>query len=247
MDNHLYDMIFKRKSFHLFGGTLAMSEKDLEGIRTFFSSISPLYKDIKVEMKIFKAEETSCHSGGSHCLCFYSEKKDNYLLNIGYMGEQMDLYLASQNIGACWCGMARTKEKHSHLPFVIMMSIGKKREDEFRKDMFSAKRKSLQEIYTGEPFPLLNIARFSPSACNTQPWSITEKEGEIIISRVLGKRGIMPLNKVTYFNRLDLGIFLCIFELCLHHDGLSFTRSLLLDDGDNERLLTPTAIYRLNK
>lgn len=36
------------------------------------------------------------------CLLFYSESKEGYLQNIGYLGEQIDLYLTSKNIGALW-------------------------------------------------------------------------------------------------------------------------------------------------
>ena len=41
----------------------------------------------------------------------YSEKKDNYLQNIGYIGEQLDLYLVSKNIGTLWFGIGKVKEK----------------------------------------------------------------------------------------------------------------------------------------
>ena len=37
---------------------------------------------------------------------FYSENKDNYLTN-GYLGEILDLYLVSQNIGTLWYGLGK--------------------------------------------------------------------------------------------------------------------------------------------
>ena len=80
--------------------------------------------------------ETTCKRGGQYCILFYSELKDEYLRNIGYIGEQIDLYLASQNIGAL-----------NDLDYVIMISIAKMSEDKFRKDMFKSKRKPLSEIW----------------------------------------------------------------------------------------------------
>ena len=53
------------------------------------------------------AGKTSCKRGEEYCILLYSEKKGDYLRNIGYIGEQLDLYLASLNIGACGLGSAK--------------------------------------------------------------------------------------------------------------------------------------------
>ena len=42
-------------------------------------------------------------------ILLYSEEKENYLMNIGYLGEQLDLYLASLNIGSLWFGLNKIK------------------------------------------------------------------------------------------------------------------------------------------
>lgn len=47
-------------------------------------------------MKIVPAEKTTCKRGQQYCILLYSEKKENYLQNIGYLGEQLDLYLVSK-------------------------------------------------------------------------------------------------------------------------------------------------------
>jgi hypothetical protein len=59
-----------------------------------------------------------------------------------------------------------------------------------------------------------------------------------------GKRGIMPADKVPFYNRIDIGIFLCFTELCLAHCNINFERELFSDDGnDNETTLN--AVYRI--
>jgi len=123
-------------------------------------------------MEIVTNEYTNCNRGQEFCILFYSEKKRNYLQNIGYLGEQLDLYLASKNIGTLWFGIGKTTLlKEGGLDFVTMMAIGKVPEDSFRKDMFKSKRKELSEIYDGNKYSeLINILRFAPSSCNTQPW-----------------------------------------------------------------------------
>ena len=110
----LYQMIFKRKSFHLFRcETFPITEEEINDIYNFFTSITPLVENIKTEIKIIKAEDSGCRVGNQYTIMFYSENKDNYLTNIGYLGEILDLYLVSQNIGTLWYGLGKTNEKHT--------------------------------------------------------------------------------------------------------------------------------------
>ena len=250
MDNNLYDMIFKRKSFHLFRniGDEKISEEELKDIENYFNTIKPLDKNIKTKIKIVK-EGASCHRGQEYCILFYSEKKDNYLQNIGYIGEQLDLYLVSKNIGTLWFGIGKVDEKqYEGLDFVIMIAISKvDKEEKFRKDMYKSKRKELDEIWNGDYYKdIANIVRFTPSACNTQPWKVEAKEKELDIYRYRkeGKRGIMPKDRVIYYNQIDIGIFLCFIELCLEHNGLTYKRELFIEE-DHEQENNLTAKYEI--
>ena len=101
---NFYKEIFKRKSFHLFRDTLKLSDDELNKLSDFIGNVKPLYPDIRTKIVIVPENKTSCKRGGEYCILFYSEKKDDYLKNIGYIGEQIDLYLASENIGALWFG-----------------------------------------------------------------------------------------------------------------------------------------------
>ena len=187
-------MIFKRKSFHLFRniGNEHITEEELKDIEEEFNKLKPLVAGINVKVKIVK---------------------DNYLQNIGYLGEQLDLYLVSKNIGTLWFGIGKPEEKrYEGLDFVIMIAIAKiDSEDKFRKDMFKSKRKNLEEIWNGDYYlDIANIVRFAPSACNTQPWVVDSSKNELKVYRYRkeGKRGIMPIDMVKYNNQIDIGIFL---------------------------------------
>jgi hypothetical protein len=128
-----------------------------------------------------------------------------------------------------------------------MIAIKKMPNDNFRKDMFKSKRKDLEEIWSGEVIDeVSNIVRFAPSACNTQPWYVENKNNELFIYRYKkpGKRGIMPIDKVMYYNRIDIGIFLFILETCLNHKGIIYKRELLLDKSDAEVETTLVATYK---
>lgn len=248
-----YEMIFKRKSFHIFKDIGQITFEELAGIEEVFQALKPLAYDIKVGMRIMPAEETTCKRGQEYCILLYSEKKSHYLQNIGYIGEQLDLYLASKDIGALWFGIGKANETQTQfqgLDFVIMIAIAKMPAEKFRKDMFKSKRKSLEEIWQGEceySCEIGNIVRFAPSACNTQPWIIAAEEHELQIFRYKkpGKRGIMPADKVAYYNRIDIGIFLLFVELCLEHQEIAFERALAVDEHDDESENVLVAKYTL--
>lgn len=239
MDNNLYDMIYKRKSFHLFKdiGDEHITPKELEDIENYFYSLKPLVEDINVKIKIVK-DDTICKRGEEYSILFYSEKKDLYLQNIGYLGEQMDLYLVSKNIGTLWFGIGKpTDMKYDGLDFVIMIAIAKINSPlKFRKDMFKSKRKSVEEIWVGNDYlDIANIVRYAPSSCNTQPWKVEASRNEIKVYRYKkeGKRGIMPIMMVDYYNQIDIGIFLYFLELCLSKNNLKFKRTLYLEEDNN--------------
>lgn len=251
MNDIYYNMIFKRKSFHLFRniGDKKISQQELSEIEETYRNLTPLCSNIRTQIKIVNANETSCKRGQEYCILFYSEKNNNYLQNIGYLGEQLDLYLASKNIGALWFGIGKINEPlFDGLHFVIMIAISKIDNDKkFRKDMFKSKRKPVGEIWCGEQIKgVADIVRFAPSACNTQPWAVEYDGNKIKIFRYkkCGKRGIMPAEQVVYYNQIDIGIFLCFMDICLAHNDISYDVDLYSDNGCDDEM-TPVAVYRI--
>lgn len=248
MKDLFYQMIFKRKSFHIFKGNYRLSETELQEIETMFPHFTPLDDTIQTDIKIVPRTETSCPRG-EYCILLYSEKKNNYLQNIGYIGEQLDLWLASKNIGVCWYGFGKTEQTTWHgLDFIMMLTIEKVGEDEFRKNMFKSKRKPLEEIWIGEQhLNIANIVRFTPSSCNTQPWIVESSNHQLTVYRYKkpGKRGMMPVHRVTFSNRIDMGIFLLFLDVCLAHEHINFERTLYDDCGEEDAEKTLAAIYSI--
>ena len=243
-----YEQLFKRKSFHFFVGGKPTDEEDLNSIREFIGEVTPLFPDIKTEIVLVKENETTCHRGADYCILFYSEPKGEYLRNIGYMGEQIDLYLNSRGIGALWYGIGKPKATRDNgLEYVIMIAFKRMPASSFRKDMYKSKRKPLEEIWSGDDLGIANIVRFAPSACNTQPWYVENKEKELSIYRYKkpGKRGIMPVNKVMFYNKIDIGIFLFVLEVCLKEKGISFDRQSSPDADKSELEMSKVAVYAL--
>ena len=251
MNDIFYEMIFRRKSFHTFRnvGNESISEDELYDIQNVYSEFTPLNPEIKTAIRIVPEKETTCKRGGEYCILLYSEKQDSYLQNIGYLGEQLDLFLISRNIGTLWFGIGKTKEEpFEDMEFVIMFSIRKTSDNsKYRKDMFKSKRKSVEEIWEGVKIPgVSEIVRFAPSACNSQPWYV-KKDGKLSVYRYKkpGKRGIMPVDKVSFYNRIDIGIFIFFMDICLEQCGIGFEKKIYPDDGEDKEFVL-NAVYRLD-
>lgn len=247
MEEH-YDAIFKRKSFHLFRGVGddKITSSELDEIKKAYDGFEKLYSEIRTAIRIVSADRVNFKRDAEYCILIYSEKKENYLLNAGYIGEQLDLWLVEHNIGSLWFGIGKPDEPElDGLEFVIMIAIHKvDDETKFRKDMFKSKRKPIGEVWAGDDLGVADVARFAPSACNSQPWYVRNDDGEITVFRYKkpGKRGIMPAAAVSYFNRIDIGIYLCILEICMYHKEIEFSRELFADNGGDPEL-TKVAEY----
>lgn len=252
IDCKLYPAIYKRKSFHKFKniGEEKLSQEELLDIEAEYASFSALCPEIKTAIHIVPSKETDCKLGQEYCILLYSEKKPNYLQNIGYLGEQLDLYLTSKNIAPLWCGMSKPKEKkYQELDFVIMIAIAKAdSEVRFREDMSSCKRKPLEQIWQGETLKgVSDIVRLAPSACNSQPWGVENINNVLNIYRYKNSSAVSRIvpKKMLYFNRIDMGIFLCFLELCLQHEKTPYQVELKIDD-DAKQDKTLLAVYKLN-
>lgn len=252
MNGDFYEVLFKRKSFHLFRGVGrdSITPDELSEIEKAYAGFNRLYPDIKTAIRIVPAEKVNFKRDAEYCILIYSEEKENFLMNAGYIGEQLDLWLVQHNIGSLWYGIGKPDQPdYNAMKFVIMIAIHKVNDPSlYRRDMYKAKRKPLQEVWSGDDPGIADVARFAPSACNTQPWYVESKEGHLTVHRYRkpGKRGIMPAKVVSYYNRIDIGIYLCILEICMDHKKIGFTRELFPDHGSDAEL-TKVAEYNLTK
>jgi len=245
MMEEFYDMIFKRKSIRKYDEALSISGKEIQAIQKQIETLVPLDEDIRVGFKIVKREETTARFG-EYCLLVYSEQKLHYLLNAGYMLEQMDLFFTARDIGACWVGLAKPKEQqYEGLEYVIMIAFGKSHVEDFRKDLSECNRKDSKTIWRGEFDPrVVDIVRYAPSACNSQPWRVVSGDHCIQVYRNTAIKSFIPVKKLPYFNSIDMGIFLCFLEITLQHNEYSFDRKLC-EEQDTAQKEIEIAEYRI--
>ncbi len=194
----LNEMIFKRKSCRSFTG-VPVDAATIETIKAF--PMQPLYPEIKVHWDIVSREKVKCICPWTtpQLITIYSEEAEGYLENIGFLFQQMDLYLQTLGLGVCWLGMGRMNPKTTTqvegMKFVILLAFGHPKGDQLRHDLKGFKRKPMEQI-TDMPDPRLEPARLAPSAVNSQPWFFAHEDEAIHVW--CSKKG----------SRLDAGIAL---------------------------------------
>ena len=195
----LSNQIYVRKSCRKY----LDDEIDLSSINDFISDASPLTGDIHYYYEIFKRDEVSLKTPWSapYYLALYSEKNDLGLVNIGFVFQQVCLFLQSIGIGSCWVGMGSIKEKNPE--FVILIAFGKS--DEMTRDVSDFKRKSLSEISDFEDEKLIP-AQLAPSAINSQPWYFKHTSDGFDVYQV--KQNILKRQILKKWNPIDVGIAL---------------------------------------
>ncbi len=223
-----YDVIFKRRSVKKYDET-PLDERTLEEISNQLKNLKPMYDDIKTEVKIIPLEQVETRKKQApHYIAVFSEPKGEYLVNVGYMLQQMDLFLSGNDIGSCWQGSPRPSEdllKNSDLEFVIVISFGKpkksKPEELHRSGASDFKRKPLSEISRVKGLDkVIEAARLAPSAGNSQPWFFTGDENTI---HAYGPKPYAVKEhkapKVKKYNVISIGIALYHLQVALEHFG----------------------------
>ena len=69
LNNIIYEMILRRKSFHIFRnvGNESISKDELNDIQSAYSEFTPLDPGIKTAIRIVPEKETNCKRGGEYC------------------------------------------------------------------------------------------------------------------------------------------------------------------------------------
>lgn len=177
----LKEMIYYRKSCRSFADT-PVEEEIIEKIKAF--SMKPLYPDRRVHWAIVSRKQVKCICPWTtkQLIAVYAEEKEGYLENVGFLFQQLELYLQTLGLGVCWLGMGRMNPKTATqvegMKFVIMLAFGYPKGEQLRRDMKEFKRKEMEKI-SDQLDPKLEAARLAPSAVNSQPWYFTHEGGTI--------------------------------------------------------------------
>jgi nitroreductase len=226
-NNQLYEVIFKRRSIRKYDMS-PLPADTLSLVKQFVNTVKPLDNAIKIEFSYLVTEDVKnlLPIKAPHYICLYSEKRENYLMNAGFLLQQIDLFLSASNLASCWLGMAKpTKqvpEQQNGLEFVIMLAFGNSSEPIHRVDTTGFNRKSISDISKIEGAEeLLEPVRLAPSASNTQSWFFSGNLDAIEVSRE--KLNLIKAPLYGKMNQIDIGIALYHLWLSLDHQGKTAT------------------------
>ncbi|MBQ8208940.1 MAG: nitroreductase [Clostridia bacterium] len=205
----LKELIYKRKSTRSYKNE-AVDAVTLNKISDFASKMKALYPDIRVKWEFADRDGIRCMLPWTtpQNIVIWSEDKDGAYENVGFLFQQMDLYLQSLGLGACWLGMGRPNGKatgEDGLKFMIVLAFGIPKEDPHRKDISEFSRKPMADISDVED-ERLEVARLAPSSVNSQPWYFTHDGDRIHVYCAHG--GIFRGKGLALMNKIDMGIAL---------------------------------------
>lgn len=198
------DLICVRKSARKYLDE-KISDDDLTLIKDFINEVKPLNDSISFSYDILTKDDVNLKTRWSapYYLAIYSEKDENYMENIGFVFQQVSLFMQSIDIGSCWVGLGKPKAEKDN--FIILMAFGKSNDK--TRNLNEFKRKRMDEFADHKDDSLIP-AYYAPSAVNSQPWYFThtndgfdvyQKQQNLLKRKLFGK-----------WNPIDMGI-------CLSH------------------------------
>ncbi len=234
--NDIYEAIFKRKSIRNYDST-QIDQNHLKDITENLGGLKPISEGIKTEFKIISSDQVTRKgmNKAPHYIAAFSEAKDSYKTNIGFMLQQMDLYFSANGMGSCWLGIPQPiKEvtESSSLEFIILMSFGNSKEKLYRTSVSQFKRKPLSEITNIEGADeLLEPVRLAPSAINLQNWYFTGDKN--LIHAYSSKSGFFRSIVGGSYFPVNMGIAICHLQLAAEHLGWK-TKIIFEKDKDKK-------------
>ena len=202
----LKNIIYQRKSVRKYKPVL-VDGKTIAKILDFCSKLKPLFPNIKVKYFINEKKNIRCILPWKteQVITIISENKNGYLENVGFMFQQLDLYLQYLGLGSCWLGMGSLKDYpiEDGFVFVIMIAFGIA-DEPIKRDILEFKRKELREI-SDILDERLNCARLAPSAINSQPWYFVHEKDVI---HAYQKDSLFKREILSKKNQIDMGIAL---------------------------------------
>jgi hypothetical protein len=206
----LYETIYKRKSIRKYAPQPLKGEL-LADISRQIENLVPLYPGIMTEIKIVSPSEVKglIQVKAPHYLIGFSETKEGYLTNTGFLLQQMDLFFSAQGIGCCWQGWPRpTRElrKDLKLEFIVALAFGLPGEKIHRESVGEFRRKPLSRITDiGGLDELLEPVRLAPTP--SEPWFFTGTGSciQVLCRQTRGLKAVL----FERLNRIEIGITVC--------------------------------------
>lgn len=209
------DAIVARRSVRTYTGE-PLKESLIDSLMEFISHITPLHENIPVDIELYEREDflrdfsrSVLYRANDFIVIRSACNIDGYLQNVGFIGEQIILWLTHVGIGSCWAGMVKQKKQPSRgeLPFIIAIEFGRSDNAPFRRLPEESPRLKLHELLMNEIsrpefLKLLDAGRLAPSALNLQPVRYFTVDDKIYIYR---KQPAIDNQKLNEVQQIDVG------------------------------------------
>ncbi|MBQ7345229.1 MAG: nitroreductase [Oscillospiraceae bacterium] len=208
-ESPLREMISRRRSVRSYEDT-PVDQATVERILDFCHRAKPLDPRIRVDVKVVTDQQVRNYLRwkSPQMLAIFSQEMPGHLENVGFLFQQVDLFIQSLGLGSCWLGLGKLREPipdTEGMCFVMLIAFGHPLDQELRWDVSQFQRKALSQICDREDI-CLEPARLAPSGTNSQPWYFTHVGDRIDVYRSLaGEKRHWRLGNV---NRIDMGIAL---------------------------------------
>jgi len=232
-----FDAIYSRKSVkHFFNEKL---EWDIiEDILEFANNLPMLIDGISVEFKLVSnIEEKQGFRGPFHIkapyyICISSEEKEDYLINAGYLMQQLSLYITSKGLATCFQyrnpghGLKSTMK----YDFVVALAFGNpstlSSDNNLEANCLPEDEVIVyKEEVSSDIKQVLSAARLAPSVYNSQPWRFVVYKNRI---HIFTRKNNLIARALDHNKMVDMGIMLA--NLLLAADELWVELSLGVSD-----------------
>ena len=105
------EFIYQRKSVRKYTGEPVDGET-VSKILDFCKEAKPLDPQIRVDAQVVQKDQVRFYFPWKtpQLLAIFSENKPGYLENAGFLFQQVELYLNSLGLGACWMGLGKFRK-----------------------------------------------------------------------------------------------------------------------------------------
>ncbi|MDR3072292.1 MAG: hypothetical protein LBU41_02245 [Clostridiales Family XIII bacterium] len=207
----LYETIFVRRAVRKFDSS-PLDTATIESVKKLITD-TPQLAGQSARFEIVSGDKVHGGAPAPHYLLAYCEENDSAYANVGYIVQNVDLYLQSIGLGSVWLGMAKPNEPEQN--YCILLAFGKT-DVPLRKSAEEFTRLPMSDVSDTDN-AIAKAARLAPSAMNSQPWKLHFENGKIVI-QYFG-RGLMKLMLRKKLNKIDLGIITRHVEVALQKEG----------------------------
>lgn len=223
----LYDAIHIRKSIRSYSKK-PVEEKLKEHILEFANHLFPL-NGKELSYKIIERTQLKKMPGlfcpqAPYYLTVYSELCENCEISVGYVLQQIALYMVTKGLGCCFMGeVVVSSEVVSGMIPVLSLAFGWAKtknlyRDEKKVDRLSMKTLCIiKEETAPEILKVLQAARLAPSSFNSQPWRFVVYQNRVHIfcrvKKTVWKKKGSVIKEIEKIDRINMGIMLSNFLL----------------------------------